>query len=53
MSNGNQESTGESSLQIDLLAWYEVNKRNVFLGIGVIVVVLDDEHSVPYRGGGV
>jgi len=40
MSNGNQESTGESSLQIDLLAWYEVNKRNVFLGIGAIVVVI-------------
>lgn len=40
MSNGNQESTGESSLQIDLLTWYEVNKRNVFLGIGAIVVVV-------------
>ena len=40
MSNGNQESTGESSLQIDLLAWYEVNKRNVFVGLGLIVVVI-------------
>ena len=28
----------ESSLQIDLLAWYEVNKRNVFIGLGLIVV---------------
>ena len=38
MSNENQESTQESSLQIDLLAWYEVNKRNVFVGFGLIVV---------------
>jgi tetratricopeptide (TPR) repeat protein len=40
MSNENQESTRESSLQIDLLTWYELNKRNVFIGLGVIVVAV-------------
>lgn len=40
MSNETTESAQESSLQIDLLAWYEVNKRNVFLGLGLIVVAI-------------
>jgi tetratricopeptide (TPR) repeat protein len=29
----------ESSLQLDLLAWYEVNKKSVFYGLGLIVIV--------------
>jgi len=40
MSKENQESTRESSLQIDLMAWYEVNKRNVFIGLALIVVAI-------------
>jgi predicted negative regulator of RcsB-dependent stress response len=30
----------ESSLQLDLLAWYEINKKAVFAGLGLIVVVI-------------
>ncbi len=30
----------ESSLQLDLMAWYEVNKKAVFAGLGLIVVVI-------------
>ncbi|KAB2661052.1 MAG: tetratricopeptide repeat protein [Verrucomicrobia bacterium] len=30
----------ESSLQLDLLAWYEVNKKAVFIGLGLIVVAV-------------
>ncbi len=33
------ESQG-SSLQLDLLAWYEVNKRSVFIGLGLIILVV-------------
>ena len=40
MNNAHLEPEKESSLQIDLLAWYEVNKSNVFAGIGLIVVVI-------------
>ena len=40
MSTEHQGIERESSLQIDLLAWYEVNKRNVFMGLGLIVVVI-------------
>lgn len=40
MSNEKQESHAESSLQLDLLAWYELNKRKVFAGIGLIVVAV-------------
>lgn len=40
MSNAHLEPEKESSMQIDLLAWYEVNKRNVFAGIGLMVVVI-------------
>ena len=34
------EPEKESSVQIDLLAWYEVNKRSVFGGIALMVVVI-------------
>ena len=40
MSSAHLEPEKESSMQIDLLAWYEVNKRNVFAGIGLMVVVI-------------
>jgi tetratricopeptide (TPR) repeat protein len=47
MSNETPKVAPDSSLQLDLLAWYEINKRNVFAGIVLVVVAIGA--SIIYR----